>query len=173
MVYQGVKRVKLANGAAKTILESDLKAAGITRGDYQSMRAKGEVPESLENKILKAASDRTELSFKGATDEARNNRALSQSTTPSKTSQKKSGVENIGSSGRIQVEGSKGEYRVGVDGYVGYYAATKKEAMSVAKELSKRTLGGARPELQPVLNQIVKERRERRTNTDDRKSRPN
>ena len=35
MVYQGVKRVKLANGTTKTILESDLKAAGITRGDYQ------------------------------------------------------------------------------------------------------------------------------------------
>lgn len=70
MVYQGVKRVKLANGTTKTILESDLKAAGITRGDYQSMRAKGEVSESLENKILKAASDRTELNFKGAKDES-------------------------------------------------------------------------------------------------------
>ena len=70
MVYQGVKRVKLANGTTKTILESDLKAAGITRGDYQSMRAKGEVSESLENKILKAASDRTEVNFKGAKDES-------------------------------------------------------------------------------------------------------
>lgn len=73
MVYQGVKRVKLANGATKTILESDLKAAGITRGDYQSLRKQDAIPKTLENKILDAAGKRTELSFKGATDEAKNN----------------------------------------------------------------------------------------------------
>lgn len=58
MVYSGVKKVKVG-GKTKTLLDSDLKAAGISRFQFKN----GDVPDSAWDDVNAAAKERTGLDF--------------------------------------------------------------------------------------------------------------